>query len=266
MEGNNRYNIGYAERKAAYMNYLRKTISFVLILCVTLGLLPQVALTVSAEETEYEYRWITDRAEVDGSDYTSDPVLAETLNAIFDGSASVYHDPDFTKLVDTKLGSYSVPNNGVNKYVGPCPDGITNVGTSCWIYANGVYYTLFGEATGGGTAGENSEKLDIRTTPNRNFSYDNFTAWGVRPGVGALIRTQCGHSLIVLGYDSERLTILDGNGNGKGLVAIRVMTWNMLSFRAQYIIQPKQSHVDTLYPQTGEKEKTAGTVTVGAVG
>ena len=183
---------------------------------------------------------------VDGSHFTGRSKLADALNSILDGNANVYYDEDFTKMVNTNLGSSRVPNNGVFMYV-PNGEEETNVGTSCWIYANGVYYTLFGECTGNGTAGQNSEKLNLKNTANRGFSYDNFVAWGVRPEPGALIRTQCGHSLIVLGYDEEKIMILDGNGNGKGLVAIRIMDWNYQGFRAKYIIQPSQTHYDSLY-------------------
>ena len=150
-------------------------------------------------------------------------------------------------MVDTELGSSRVPNNGVNRYVGPYGDKEDNVGTSCWIYANGVYFTLFGECTGNGTAGEHSEKLDLSTTDNYNFSYENFITWGVRPEPGALIRTRCGHSLVILDYDDEGVTILDGNGNGKGLIAIRQMKWDHQTFRAKYIIQPTQTYFDILY-------------------
>lgn len=211
----------------------------------------------AAAEDGPDYRWITDREEVDGSDFTDSPMLAQKLNSIFDGNANVYYDAGLTKMVNTQLGSSRVPNNGVNKYVGVYGDDQTDVGTSCWIYANGVYFTLFGEATAGGTAGENSEKLDLKGTANRNFTYENFTDWGVRPEPGALIRTQCGHSLIVLGYDEHRITILDGNGNGRGLVAIRTMKWNHQSFRAKYIIQPTQAHFDSLYPTETAKTGTA---------
>ena len=166
---------------------------------------------------------------------------------ILDGKANIFYDAGFKKMVNTELGSSRVRNNGVNMYVGPVEDGETNVGTSCWIYANGVYYTLFKECTGSGVAGENSQKLDLKTTANRNFAYENFVAWGVRPEPGALIRTQCGHSLIVLDYNEKGITILDGNGNGKGLVAIRVMDWNYQCFRAKYIIQPNQEYYDSLY-------------------
>ena len=204
-------------------------------------------MSVRADASQEGYRWITDRSEVDGSDFTSSVILAAALNDIFDGNANVYYDAAFTKQVNTELGSSRVRNNGVNMYVGPIEDGETNVGTSCWIYANGVYYTLFGECTESGVAGENSQKLDLKTTANRNFTYENFVAWGVRPEPGALIRTQCGHSLIVLDYNEEGITILDGNGDGKGLVAIRVMAWNYQCFRAKYIIQPNQEYYDSLY-------------------
>lgn len=227
------------------MRFFKSLVSMMLSICISVCILP--GMVVSAAAAENNYRWITEREAVDGSDYTGSTVLAAALNGILDGNANVYYDAGFTKMVNTKLGTSQVPNNGVDMYVGPYGDDLTNVGTSCWIYANGVYFTLFGEGTGSGTPGENSEKLNIRSTANRNFSYDNFVAWGVRPEPGALIRTQCGHSLIVLDYNEENITILDGNGNGQGLVSIRVMNWNYQGFRAKYIIQPKQDHFDGLY-------------------
>lgn len=232
------------------MGFRNRIITCLLCLGMALNLLSGGAVSAEAAQAEpyvREYRWITDRETVEGSDFTALSALAKALDRIFDGEANVYYDAGFEKMVDTTLGSSRVPNNGVNKFVGPYGEDGTDVGTSCWIYANGVYFTLFGEGTGNGTPGEHSEKLDLKTTANRNFSYENFTAWGVRPEPGALIRTQCGHSLIVLGYDEDRIAILDGNGNGKGLVAIRVMTWNSQGFRAKYIIQPEQAHFDSLY-------------------
>ena len=227
------------------MRHWKKTISFLLSICISVCILPGIA--VRAEASGEDYRWITDRAEVDGSDFTSSAILAAALNDIFDGNANVYYDAEFTRPVNTELGSSRVPNNGVNKYVGPYGENEDNVGTSCWIYANGVYYTLFGECTGNGTAGANSEKLDLSGSQNKNFTYENFITWGVRPEPGALIRTRCGHSLVILDYDAEGITILDGNGNGKGLVAIRRMKWDHQDFRAKYIIQPTQMYFDILY-------------------
>ena len=227
------------------MQFFRKMVSCLLSICICACFLPM--LTVNASASQEDYRWITDREEVDGSDFTGSVILAAALNDIFDGNANVYYDAEFTRMVNTELGSSRVPNNGVNKYVGPYGDNDDNVGTSCWIYANGVYYTLFGECTGNGTAGKNSEKLDLTASDNYNFSYENFLTWGVRPEPGALIRTRCGHSLVILDYDAEGVTILDGNGNGKGLVAIREMKWDAQNYRARYIIQPTQTYFDILY-------------------
>ena len=235
------------ERRRRPLQDWKKIISALLSICISICVFPGLAVSADAEEPAY--RWITDREEVDGSDFTELSSLAELLNEILDGNANVYRDAAFTKQVDTELGTSRVPNNGVNLFVGPYGEDRTDIGTSCWIYANGVYFTLFGEGTGNGTAGEHSEKLDLKTTANRNFTYENFAAWGVRPEPGALIRTRCGHSLIVLDYDEEYLTILDGNGNGKGLIAIRRMKWNHQSFRAKYIIQPTQAHFDSLYSE-----------------
>lgn len=228
------------------MQYGKHVIRFLLGICMTLSILPGMAVSAGAEESAY--RWITDREEANGYHYASSSILADALNDIFDGNANIYHDAGFTKPVNTELGTSRVPNNGVDKFVGPYGENQTDVGTSCWIYANGVYFTLFGEGTGCGTAGENSQELDISGTENRNFSYENFIAWGVRPEPGALIRTRCGHSLIVLGYDADRIVILDGNGNGKGLVSIREMPWDRQNFRAKYIIQPNQDYFNMLYP------------------
>ena len=227
------------------MQYWKRMISILLSICICGCILPGIA--VDADAAELTYQWVTNREDVDGADFTENADLATVLNDILDGNANVFYDAGFTKMVNTELGSSRVPNNGVNKYVGPYGNNEDNVGTSCWIYANGVYFTLFGECTGNGTAGEHSEKLDIQATANRNLNYENFVAWGVRPEPGALIRTRCGHSMIILDYDEEGLTILDGNGNGKGLVAIRQIKWNFQSYRAKYIIQPTQTYFDSLY-------------------
>jgi hypothetical protein len=132
-------------------------------------------------------------------------------------------------------------------YVGPEGGKALERGTSCFIYANGVYYTLFGESTGSGEAGENSESLNLRTTGNRRATYENFKAWGVRQSTGALVRAS-GHSFIVLHYDEEGLTYLDGNGDGQGLVAINKEPWEKVFYSyVYYIIQPKEAHYGALY-------------------
>ena len=200
----------------------------------------------TAAKANAEYILITDPASVSGSDYTNSPALAAQLDDIFEGNAGVYRDSSCTKLVDTTLGTSPVRNNGVYMYVGEANAEPLSIGTSCWIYANGVYHTLFGESTGGGYAGENSEKLSLQGTGSRRMSYENFKAWGVRQSVGALIRAG-GHSMILLEYNPETYTILDGNSDGRGLVSISTRSWDQGYSYVEYIIQPKAAYYTQLF-------------------
>ena len=214
--------------------------SILITLCLCLGMVSMTAARVNAENTR-----ITDPDAVCGSDYTTSPALARKLDDIFNGSAGIYWDSACTNEVDTTLGTSPVRNNGVYMFVNPTGGSANNIGTSCFIYANGVYYTLFGESTGSGM-GENSENLRLSGTGSRSLTYRNLKAWGVRQGVGALIRAS-GHSMIVLGYDEETLTILDGNSNGRGLVSISEKNWDQCGEYVEYIIQPTDSHYEDLY-------------------
>lgn len=226
---------------------------------------------MSATQANAEYTLITDREEISGSDYTDSPALAAQLDDIFDGNAGIYRDSSCTKLVDTTLGTSPVKNNGVYMYVGEENEEPLSIGTSCWIYANGVYHTLFGESTGGGYAGENSEKLSLHGTGSRRMSYENFKAWGVRQGVGALIRAG-GHSMILLEYNPETYTILDGNSDGRGLVSVSTRSWDQGYSYVEYIIQPKENYYAQLFASgmCGEDlvwtVDNAGTLTIAGSG
>lgn len=228
------------------LKLMKKIVSLVLCACTLIGVFTLNPTTVSAAT-------YTKTSQVSGSDFTSRPKLAKALDAIFAGNASIYSNKKCTKPVNTALGTKSVPNNGVNQYVGAYNKNAKNTGTSCWIYANGVYFTLFNEALGSGSPGKNSEKLSLSKTSNKTLTYTNMCTWGVHRGVGAQIRVG-NHSIVVLGYDQSGLTYLDGNGDGKGLVAVRELTWaqvrktNAIKGTVKYIIQPKASYLDKLYP------------------
>lgn len=227
------------------LKLMKKIVSLVLCACTLIGVLTLNPTTVSAAT-------YTKTSQVSGSDFTSRPKLAKALDSIFAGKAGVYSDKYCKKMVNTALGTRSVPNNGVTQYVGEYGKYRKNSGTSCWIYSNAVYLTLFGEALGSGSPGKNSEKLNLSTS-SKKLTYENMCAWGVRRGVGAQIRVG-NHSIIVLGYDQSGLTYLDGNGDGKGLVAVRDLTWKQvrntgaINGAVSYIIQPKESYLNELYP------------------
>ncbi len=192
----------------------------------------------------YEY---DQREEVNGSDYTTSAKMAQKLNAIFDGNANIYHDKKCTNAVNVRIGTSNVKNNGVYMYAGPYGGPSKNSGTSCWIYAAGVYYTLFGEV-GFQNAGKNSVCLDLSGTSNKTMNYSNFRAWGVRDTVGAHVRTTS-HSMIILEYNEDGITVVDGNNDGKGKVSVRKVSWNyMAKYTINYITQPKEEFYNSEYP------------------
>jgi len=199
---------------------------------------------------------ITNASLISGYDYTSDSTLASKLNAIFNGNASIFYDSACKQPVDTSLGTRSVPNNGVYMYIGTKNQGSVWSASSCWVLANGVYYTLFGETTGNGKTGSRSETLSA--AEGGTISYANFQKWGVRSGVGALVRVG-GHSFVVLRYTSSTLTYIDGNGDAKGLVAVRNVSWGYWgNYSIEYITQPKQSTMNSLYPGDGSSGGSSG--------
>ena len=215
----------------------QKILSFILFFTLAFCVLPFLSTEAHAQSTV-----ITDSGEVSGSDYADSPALAQKLDDIFEGDAGVYYDYYCTSLVSTPLGSSPVKNNGIYMYASPVGDTAEDIGTSCWIYSQAVYHTLFGEPTNG----THSEDLYLGYTASRALTYSNLQAWGVRPMPGALIRAS-GHSMILLHYDADTITIVDGNGDGNGLVAVRVYSWDQMGEYVEYIIQPESSYYAKLY-------------------
>ena len=203
-----------------------------------------------APQAQALHLWIKDRSAVSGSDYTESDKMAQKLDEIFDGSLSVYSNSGCTTPVSAPIGSSVMKNNGVAMYVGPYGGKLVNSGTSCWIYAQGVYYTLFEDYVYNnvGRTG-NSENIDMSTTATTNCTYENFKAWGVRQGVGAMLRA-AGHSMILLDYNEEKMITLEGNADGAGLVCIRERSWDILKNKYTsfaFIVQPTDAYMQENY-------------------
>lgn len=222
----------------------RRIISLMLAVTVFWGVLAGLAPKADAL-----HQWIKDRSVLSGSDYTESDKMAQKLDEIFDGSISVYSNSGCTTAVNAKIGTSVMKNNGVAMYAGPYGGPAVNNGTSCWIYAQGVYYTLFEDYVLNGKGKYNSETIDTSTTATTNCTYENFKAWGVRQGVGAMLRAS-NHSMILLGYDEETITTLEGNADGAGLVCVRVRSWDQVNTKYSsftFIVQPTDEYMQDNY-------------------
>lgn len=186
-------------------------------LVFSLGTLPAGAVLYPEVEGGV---WYDDPALISGSELTEHPILAERLDAVFRGHAGLYTDLSFTEEVLVPLGCREMRND---RAMLAARSG--QRGWSCFIYANAVYYTLIGEeAEEWMGIREKSEVLlgEISGTPDT--LYEAFCS----AGVGQLAYCRTGsHSFLILGYDENGITCLDGNSiNGEpGLVQVTRADW-----------------------------------------
>lgn len=241
------------------MQHFKRVASLLLTFAFLLSCLG-AGLTVSAGEH------ILDAAEASGSNYTDSPELAAALDAIFAGDIDLFRNASCTKEKEAPLGASHLTEK--NLYYIMCPaTGDTIAGWQCYIYANAVYNKLFGEYVRHGDHDFLYSEV-VMGGGATEVSYDDFVKAGIR--CGAYMRTTANkngsynssyaHSLIVLTYDEETITYLDGNSDGRGLVRINTRTWDEFNKvtlsgkkrRVNHIVQPTAEYYEELYPSRFE--------------
>ena len=225
-------------------------LGIVMSLTIMLVVLPPIEVSAAAQKGLN-----TDVNSVSGSEFTQFEDLAKKLDSIFAGKVGLYSNISLTKSVTTKLGTKTVPP-GTTLYW-KC-SSTTCSGQSCFAYAVSAYCTLYDGTHPQLTLNSKHERI---TAGNGNtISYNNFVNWGVRDDLPVYIRIGSdgggdGHSIIVLTYTKDYITYLDGNGDNKGLIAIRKEPWknnfdsytgsNIYARKISYIVQPKDSYYPT---------------------
>ena len=181
---------------------------------------------------------ITNPNHVSGREFSPKSSIAKKLDKMFAGDIGLYVDKNKTKLVNAALGTYSVPNNGRNQY---WANG--HAGTSCFAYANAFYSKFYDDFSPHDSPNGNHQRVKA----TGKISYENFVKWGVRDDAAVYIR-EGNHSVVVLHYDKNYITYVDGNGDGRGLVALRKEVWgrstgsNIYNQKPSLIVQPKKSY------------------------
>lgn len=182
---------------------------------------------------------IKSSSDVSGSEFSSRSSIAKKLDKMFAGDIGLYKDKKKTKPVDAALGTKSVPNNGVWQYWGP----ETGAATSCFAYANAFYGHFYDGVYPHRSLNGNHKKVKA----TGKITYANLKKWGVRDDAAVYIR-EGNHSIILLHYDENYITYIDGNGDGKGLVALRKEVWgktsgsNIYNQKPSLIVQPTTAY------------------------
>ena len=181
---------------------------------------------------------ITSSSSVSGSEFSPKSSIAKKLNKMFAGDIGLYADSGKTKLVNAALGTRNVPNNGKYQY---WANG--HAGTSCFAYANAFYSKFYDGFSPHDPVNGNHQRVKA----TGKITYQNFVKWGVRDDAAVYIR-EGNHSIIVLHYDENYITYIDGNGDAKGLIALRKEAWkrgsgsNIYNQKPSLIVQPRTSY------------------------
>lgn len=236
------------------MRVFKKGLGIVLALAVAITALYPALQQVAAAE------YILEPSALSGKDYTDSDRLAKALDQVFAGDIDIYSDGRYTQEVSMPVGTSM--SNSTLYYVKSQTSGNPVSGWQCYIYGNAVYNKLFREWVGHAEVFAHSRV--VIPGGSNTVSYELLRDSGVR--CGAYLRTtgnsdgsyssNVGHSMIILAYDSETVTYLEGNGDGNGLIRVTIRTWNdfnkrQLSGRGRYIshiVQPTDTFYDAQYP------------------
>ena len=235
-------------------SFKKKVAALVLILSTMTAAVPCYEFT-----QVYASSYVKEYKKMDAYEYTSSPELAKKLTQVFEGNIGLYTSSSFTKSVKAPLGCSKLTGRN-HYYIKGNATGTSNNGWQCYIYANAVYNTLYNEWVGRAGSLKNS-KVVIKG--GATFSYKQFVKAGVR--VGAYVRTtgnknysyspSVAHSFVILGYNEEYVTYIDGNSDGRGLVRVTKSTWDELN-KAQttgrrryicHVVQPTDKYYESLY-------------------
>ena len=189
-------------------------------------LLLAVALLFAALPKVEAVTYITDPNAVSGFQYSAE--YGDVLDSIFKGELAMFSNTADTFPLGSSLNTskaYYIAGNRFGGY-------------QCYIYAQAVYYHLFGDIPHHGN-GSIAWSNSLRVMFNEPVaSYEMFLNSDVN--FGAYIRTTInedgsyngnGHSMIVLHYDEDGITYLEGNADGRGLIRITQRTWDEYNYQ-----------------------------------
>lgn len=201
--------------------------------------------------------------------YDDTEQLQTAFQSMLDGNISIYMDEDKTPVpggvtVDSRL------DNSQRYYVFNSKDEYI-YGKQCYIVAQAIYTTLFDDFALHADETEKYDHSEVAIGLCTGISYDLFFEKKIKPG--AYLRTtgekdgtfssKNGHSMIILGYDYNNVTILEGNGDANGQIHLWTITYE--KFNAYYlarkdrvighIVQPTASYYKKKFGYVSPTEK-----------
>ncbi len=225
----------------------KKILSLILAIVMVLPLcpvfeVPLLGTSAFAAGSDAAISYVRDPTKAKGSDYTSNTKLAQVLNEVFAGDVDAFSDSKCTNEIKMPIGGKFSTTAGdpiqkdVSYYIKSKTTGTVISGKQCYIYANAVYNKLYHEWVGNGASLSHSYK--VFSGGGQTLSYEMFRDAQVK--TGAMLRTtndkngkysgNNGHNIIVLSYDTEKISYLEGNAEQSRYIQITTQSWDNFNY------------------------------------
>lgn len=242
--------------KKSFVRIIAAMLCVIVLFSVPLSIGFNGIITFNADAANFVGETYTNLNNINLSLFIKYPAFVNKVTKALNGSAGfIYNDFNCTKFVDTTIGKSTVPNNNVLQYIkcNNAPQKNKASGTSCYIYANGLFNYLFGDIPTVYLYGA-SDKVE---GPGRGMNQQYVINNNILPGTFLCIGS---HYIVYLGSNNDNIIYADGNGDGRGLIAVRKQTWSNFNKKdfysgVQWLCKPKVDIFKKLY---GDFEKPTG--------
>lgn len=210
---------------------------------------------VSAAAPTYTYRKVTY--------LDSDALTALLKDIMYNGNCGLFTDQNGTKATGNLAVGGALNNS--QKYYARTDSGVYSWwGFQCYIYAQGVAARIYDEIVNHGPEdGAIFDHLIQAMGAAPSLTYSMMRDARIMPG--AYMRTTIntngaynssyGHSLIILEYDEESITVLEGNALGHGEIECNTMSYDAFNSRfltgqgryIAHVMQPNDKYYQDTY-------------------
>lgn len=173
---------------------------------------------------------------IDGVSYLDSELLIALVCETFNGNVNLFLDAECTE--PAILSGTSIVDAAQQYYFQG--GGQVQWGYQCYAYAQGVFAHLFDELPLHGSEGNRVFQhctSVLNASPEATFH--QFLECRVMPGaylrttpsVSGLYNSCDGHSMIILGYNEDGVTVQEGNALGHGEISVQTFSWERFNNR-----------------------------------
>ena len=209
--------------------------------------------------------------------YQDSAALTAKVSETWEGNLNLYLDSACTKpaLLTAETGMNNKQCYYI-QYINEKGNKAADYGWQCYAYAQGAFSYVCGELAGHGVE-KNYQHCVVPLKNKSSVSYAMFVKHHIMPL--SYVRTTAnadgsyngsnGHSLLILSYDANSVTIQEGNALGHGEIRTATMTWDKFNYSylsrknrvLSHIVQPTDAYYQEQFGLSYDFDGTAAKLT-----